>query len=152
RAAPDLGGEDLHEVAALQPVVERDDPAVDLRADHTVADVGVNRVGEVDRRRARRQYLHLALRREDVDLVREEVGAEGLEELARPEISAGMSTFSSSALSTIAASRTCSSRSARRSLTIALISSYLRGCSVAKARSSSSHLSLLMPSRWASGA
>ena len=51
-----------------------------------------------------------------------------------------MSTLSSSLCRTIAASRTCSSRSARRSATICLISSYLRGWSVPNARSSSSHL------------
>src|SRR4051794_14854574 len=62
-----------------------------------------------------------------------------------------MSTLSSSFWSTIAASRTCSSRSARRSATICLISSYLRGCSVWKARSSSSHFSACMPRRCASG-
>ena len=63
--------------------MQRDDAAVDLRADRAVADVGVDGVGEVDRRRVGRQHLDLALRREDVDLVVEEVGAEGLEELAR---------------------------------------------------------------------
>ena len=47
-----------------------------------------------------------------------------------------MSTLSSSFCSTIAASRTCSSRSARRSATICLISSYFRGCSVWNERSS----------------
>ena len=83
RAAAALGGQDLDEVAALQPVVQRHDAAVDLRADGAVADVGVHGVGEVDRRRVGRQHLDLALRREDVDLVVEEVGAEGLEELAR---------------------------------------------------------------------
>ena len=68
------------------------------------------------------------------------------------EISAGMSTFSSSRASRSPASATWPSRSARRSATIVLISSYLRGCSVWKARSSSSHLILWMPSRCASGA
>ena len=63
--------------------MERHDAAVDLGADGLVADVGVDGVGEVDRRRALRQRLHLALRREDVDLVVEEVGAERLHELAR---------------------------------------------------------------------
>src|SRR5215212_4965207 len=81
--APALRGQDLDEVAALQTVVERDDPAVDLRADGAVADVCVDGVGEVDRRRAGGQRLDLALRSEHIDLVLEEIGAEGLDELAR---------------------------------------------------------------------
>jgi len=68
------------------------------------------------------------------------------------EISAGTSTLSSSALRISPASRTCSSRSARRSATIVLLSSYFRGCSVWNARSSSSHLIAWMPRRCASGA
>ena len=83
RAAALLRREDLDEVAVLQLVVQRDDAAVDLRADGAMADVGVHGVGEVDRRRAGRQRLDLALRREDVHLVLEEVGAERLHELAR---------------------------------------------------------------------
>ena len=51
--------------------------------DRAVADVRVHRVREVDRRRARRQHLHLALRREDVDLLGEEVGAQAAHVLAR---------------------------------------------------------------------
>ena len=53
--------------------MERHDPAVDLRADGLVANVGVHRVREVDWRRTRRQRLHLALGREDVHLVAEQV-------------------------------------------------------------------------------
>ena len=63
--------------------MQRDDPAVDLRADRAMAHVGVYRVGEVDRRRARGQRLHLSLRREDVHLLVEDVHAEGLHELPR---------------------------------------------------------------------
>jgi hypothetical protein len=63
--------------------MQRHDPAVDLCADRAMAEVGVHGVGEVDRRRLRRQALDLALRGEDVDLLVEEVGAEGLHELAR---------------------------------------------------------------------
>ncbi len=58
--------------------MERDDAAVDLGPDRLVADVRVHRVGEVDRRGAGRQRLHRTLRREDVHLVVEEVGAERL--------------------------------------------------------------------------
>ena len=44
------------------------------------------------------------------------------------------------------------SRRGARSETSRAISSYRLGYSVAKARSSSSHLMVFMPSRWASGA
>ena len=80
---PRLGREDLDEVAALQLVVEGHDAAVDLGADRAVPDVRVHGVREVDRRRAGRQRLHVALGREHVDLVREEVRVERLDELAR---------------------------------------------------------------------
>ena len=83
RAAPALRRQDLDEVAALQRVVERHDPAVDACADGLVADVRVHRVGEVDRRRPRREHLDFALRRVDVDLVDEEVAAHRLLVLAR---------------------------------------------------------------------
>ena len=61
RAALALGGEHLDDVAGLELVVERDDLAVDLRADAAVADVGVDLVGEVQRRRAGGERLDLAL-------------------------------------------------------------------------------------------
>ena len=48
-----------------------------------VADVGVDGVGEVDRRAAGRQALHVALGREDEDLVLEQVDAQRVHELAR---------------------------------------------------------------------
>ena len=82
-AGSGLAREDLDPVAAAEAVVERNDPAVHLRADRAVTDVGVHRVGEVDRRRAGRQRLHLVLRREDEHLLVEEIGAEALHELAR---------------------------------------------------------------------
>ena len=76
-----LGGEHLDDVARLQLVVERDDLAVHLRADAAVPDVGVDGVGEVERRRAGGEVLHLALRREDEHLVLEEIDLERLQEL-----------------------------------------------------------------------
>jgi hypothetical protein len=57
-----LRRDDLDDVAVLQPVVERDEAVVDLRADRPVADVGVDPVGEVERGGARRQVLDVALR------------------------------------------------------------------------------------------
>src|SRR3954470_6575839 len=44
RPAAGLRRQDLDEVAVLQAVVQRNDAAVDLRADGAVADVGVHRV------------------------------------------------------------------------------------------------------------
>ena len=48
-----------------------------------MADVGVNRVGEVDRRRPSRQHLHLPARRERVDLFGIEIDLEVGQELLR---------------------------------------------------------------------
>ena len=74
----------------LQLVVQRDDLAVDLGADAAVADVGVDGVGEVERGRAGGEVLHLALRREDEDLVLEQVDLERLEELGRVLVALGL--------------------------------------------------------------
>ncbi len=69
RSLRGLRREDLDYVPGLQLVGERHDPAVDLRSDAAMADVGVDGIGEVDGRGACRQALDLALRGEDVDLV-----------------------------------------------------------------------------------
>ena len=74
--------DDLDDVAALQLGAQRHRLAVDVGRDAVVADVGVDRVGEVDRRRAARQGEDLRLRREDVDRVGVEVDLDVLEELA----------------------------------------------------------------------
>ena len=83
RAALALGGEDLDDVARLQLVVQRHDLAVDLGADAAVADVGVDLVGEVQRRGAGGERLDLALGREDEDLVLDELAAQRVGELRR---------------------------------------------------------------------
>ena len=75
--------DDLDDVAVLQARAERHHLAVDARADALVADVGVDRVGEVDRRRAARQRLDQPLRREGVDLLRIELDLQVLDELLR---------------------------------------------------------------------
>ena len=51
---PALGARDQHLVAVVQFRDQRRDAAVDLRADRRIADVGMDRIGEVDRRRAAR--------------------------------------------------------------------------------------------------
>src|SRR5690606_28357819 len=72
---------DLHRVAVLQLARQRRDAAVDLRAGAVRAHLGVHREREVDGRRTLRQLLDVALRREDEDLVLEQVDAQELEEL-----------------------------------------------------------------------
>ncbi len=73
--------EDLDAVTALEAVRQRDDHAVDLGAHAVVADLGVDGVGEVERRRVAPEAHDLALRREDEDLVLEEVDAQAVQEL-----------------------------------------------------------------------
>ena len=75
--------EDVDDVAVLQHVVEGHDAAVDLRADHAVADRGVDAVGEVDRRRAGGEVDDVALRREHEHLVGEHVHLQVVEEVLR---------------------------------------------------------------------
>ena len=78
-----LVDEHLDDVAVLELEVERDDLAVDLRADAVVADVGVHLIGEVERRRAGGQREHVALGREDEHLRLEQIELEVLHEHAR---------------------------------------------------------------------
>ncbi len=75
--------DDLDDVAVLEAGAQRHHAAVDARADALVADVGVNRVREIDRRRAPRQHLDRAARREGVDLFGIEIDLEVGEELLR---------------------------------------------------------------------
>ena len=76
-----LGGHDLDDVAVLEPVVQGDQPVVDLGADRAVADVGVDPVREVERRGTRRQVLDVAARGEHEDLILEDVELDALDEL-----------------------------------------------------------------------
>jgi hypothetical protein len=78
-----LAREDLDGVAGVERAVERHQPTVDARADAAVPDLGVDRVREVDRCRARGQGDDLALRREDEDLTLLEVDLERRQELTR---------------------------------------------------------------------
>jgi hypothetical protein len=78
-----LGGQHLDRVAVGELVVERDEAAVDPGADAAVADLGVDRVREVDRGRPGRQPDDLPLRGEDEHLVLVEVDLERLEVVAR---------------------------------------------------------------------
>ena len=73
RAPALLGCLDLDDVATLQSVMERNHLAVHFGPNAAVTDVGVHRVGEVERRRARREALDLTLRRKHIDLILEKV-------------------------------------------------------------------------------
>ncbi len=76
-------GDDFHRRAALQRFGQWRQAAVDAAGDAAVADIGVHRVGEVDRRGALGQLHDAALGREDVDLVREQVDLHVLDEFQR---------------------------------------------------------------------
>ena len=70
-------------VAVLELGAQRQQLVVDPRGDAVMADVGVHAIGEVDGRGAARQRHDLALGREQVDLVREQVALDVLEEFLR---------------------------------------------------------------------
>ena len=76
-------GQDLDRVAVDELVAQRHELAVDLRARARIADLAVDRVGEVDRRGADRQADHVAARREHEHLVGEQVDLDRLDELVR---------------------------------------------------------------------
>src|SRR3954470_683535 len=76
-----LARDDVDLVAVLQPGPELDHAAVDLGAHATVADLGVDRVGEVDRRGAARKCYQVALGGEAEHLVLEHLHFGVLEEV-----------------------------------------------------------------------
>ena len=91
-------GHDLDDVAVLERGPQRDELAVDPRADTAVSDVGMDPVGEIERRRSAWKGEDVSLRREGVDLIGIEVDLQGvhehpgvrdlvlpLDELAQPE-------------------------------------------------------------------
>ena len=83
RAVRALGRQDLDDLSVLQRVVQGHHAAVDLGSDAAVADLGVDPVSEVDRGRIRRKIDHVPPRREDVDLVLEQVDLDGVEKRLR---------------------------------------------------------------------
>ena len=68
-----FGGADLDDVTVLQHGIIRNDPPVDLCADHVVADIRVNAVGKVNRGGAGGEVDDIPFGREDEDLVGEHV-------------------------------------------------------------------------------
>jgi hypothetical protein len=101
-------GDDLDDVAVVELGPERHQLAVDPRPGAVVPELGVDLVGEVERRHAAREGEDVPLGGEDVDLLRVEVdlqaGQEGprvldlllpLQELAQPEDVGSLSRGSS---------------------------------------------------------
>lgn len=78
-----LGSAYLDDIAVLEHIVIGDDAAVDLCADHVVADVGMDAVSKVDRRRTGGEVYNIALRGEHKDLVGKEVDLHVMEEVLR---------------------------------------------------------------------
>ena len=75
-----LGRDDLDRLAVAQHGAQRHQAPVHLGGDAAIADVRVHGVGEIDDGRAARQAQDLALGREHVDLVGEQVDLDALEE------------------------------------------------------------------------
>ena len=75
--------DDLDVIAIAQGGAQRHELMVDLGANAAVADVGVHVVGEIDDGGVARQFLDLAVGREHVDLVREQVHLEVFQEFPR---------------------------------------------------------------------
>ncbi len=76
-----LARDDLDDLAVRHLVVERHDAPVDLRPPAAMAEVRVDVVGEIQRRRAARQIHDFALRGERVDTVLEQLRAHAFEEV-----------------------------------------------------------------------
>ena len=81
RSMRSLRGEDLEDVTVLELVVERHHAAVGLGADAAMPNLGVDPVGKIDGRRARRQGQHVPFRGEDEHLVAKDVDLDGVYEL-----------------------------------------------------------------------
>ena len=75
--------DDLDDVAVFEVGAERHHLAVDAGADALVANVGVNGIGEIDRRGPPREGLDLALGCEGVDLLGVQLHLQALDELLR---------------------------------------------------------------------
>ena len=75
-----LRRDDLDGLAVAQRCAQRHEAAIDLGRHAAIADVGVHGIREIDAGRIARQTADLALRREHVHLVREQVDPDALEE------------------------------------------------------------------------
>ena len=83
RAGRVLARADLDDVAVFEHMVKVHDAPVHLRADHRVADAGVDRIRKVDRRRAGGEGDYVALRGEDEHLVGKHVDLQVVEKVLR---------------------------------------------------------------------
>ena len=75
--------DDFDDLAGLEHGGDRHHAAVDLRADHAVADGGMDGVGEVDDRCADGEVDDLAFGRKDIDLFGGQVRLDGADEVGR---------------------------------------------------------------------
>ena len=78
-----FGPDHLDLIAVLQLRQDRRNASVDLGADRRIADLGVDGVSKVDRRRAARKRNESALRREAKDLILKQLQARVLQKLLR---------------------------------------------------------------------
>ena len=77
-----LLGNNFDLIAHLQLVGEWHDAAANFGADAAMADIAVNMIGKVERRRPRRQVHHVAFRRKDIHPIVEDLAAHFVEHLA----------------------------------------------------------------------
>ena len=75
--------DDFNNIAVFQFRAQGHEAAVDLCARTVLPDLGVDDKGKIQRRRAFRQFLYIACRGVDIDLVLEEIHFERMHELAR---------------------------------------------------------------------
>ena len=75
--------QNLDDIAVLNLRAQWNHPTVDARARAGIADFRVNRIGEVNSRRAARQLNHFAHRRESVNVFRIEIELQGIKKIAR---------------------------------------------------------------------
>ena len=76
-----FGGQNLHDVAVFQHMVQRDDAVIHLGADHAVAHGGMDGVGEVDGGGSGGEVLHVAVGGEHEHLVGEHIHLQGVDKL-----------------------------------------------------------------------
>ena len=71
----------LNDIPRLQAVLQWDEAIVHLRTNTAMPNIGVDEIGKVEWRGASGELLDVSLRREDIDLVLEDVEAHPLKEL-----------------------------------------------------------------------
>ena len=76
-----FGGQNLHDVAVFQHMVQRDDAVIHLGADHAVAHGGMDGVGEVDGGGSGGEVLHVAVGCEHEHLIGEHIHLQGVDKL-----------------------------------------------------------------------